>query len=81
MSELSVKNNENNYESVDGQSRERRSLSQGKGLSLIQPRYSIVDASPKSLNATQQIRLSLAEIENVNFEFDVSKISYINRQK
>lgn len=56
-------------------------MSRGKGLSLIQPRHSISESSSKSLNVTQQIRFSLAEIENVNFDFDVSKVSYINRRK
>jgi hypothetical protein len=41
---------------------ERRSVSKGKGLSLIQPRYSITENEPRNLTMTQQIRFSLAEI-------------------
>ena len=81
MCDLSVKNSESNYESVGGHGRDGRSVSRGKGLSLIQPRHSISDLSSKSLNVSQQIRFSLAEIENVNFDFDISKVSYINRRK
>lgn len=51
-------------------------MSKGKGLSLIQPRHSISDNDPRNLTMTQQIRFSLAEIENVNFDYDSIKASF-----